>query len=140
VWRYAFSTTPGRTGLLAVDAHGDVRATEAYETAAAGIQGVLSHRRDGAARSDWFADRAPSADGRHGTLWRQTTSGAQAATCSADETHACWGRHTSSLSYWRETGELWTLTEGAASGDGSGPAGGRVLYAVPLDAVDDALK
>jgi hypothetical protein len=140
VWRYAFSTAPGRAGLLATDAHGDVRATEAYETAAAGVQGVLSHRRDGAARTDWYVDRAPSVGGRHGTLWRQTTSGAQTATCAADGTHACWGRHTASLSYWRETGELWTLTEGAASDDGSGPADGRVLYAVPLDAVDDALK
>ncbi|WP_055494644.1 hypothetical protein [Streptomyces sp. TP-A0356] len=143
VWRYVFSTVPGRGGLLATDARGDVRASEAYETEASGVQGVLSHRRSGAAETDWYVDHAPTVDGRHGTLWRQTTSGAKAATCAADETQACWGRHTASLSYWRETGELWTLTEGAASGDGAraaGPAGGRVLYAVPLNAVDDALE
>jgi hypothetical protein len=141
VWRYAFSTAPGHSGLLATDAHGDARATEAYETAAAGVRGVLSHRPAGAARPDWYVDRAPAVGGRHGTLWRQTTSGAQTATCAADETHACWGRHTASLSYWPQTGELWTLTEGAVSGDdGSGPAGGRVLYAVPLESVDDALE
>ncbi|MFC3574627.1 hypothetical protein ACFOZ0_15365 [Streptomyces yaanensis] len=142
VWRYPFSTVPGRGGLLATDERGDVRATEAYETDATGVRGVLSYRRSGAVSADWYIDRAPSVGGRHGTLWRQNASGAKAATCEADETHACWGRHTASLSYWQETGELWTLTEGATSGgDGSalGSAGGRVLYAVPLDAVDDAL-
>ncbi len=143
VWRYAYSTEAGRSGLLATDARGDVRATEAYETRTAGVQGVLSYKRRGAARPDWYVDHAPDVSGRHGTLWRQNTSGAKAATCSVDETHACWGLHTASLSYWQETGELWTLTEGAASGDegqGYGPADGRVLYAVPLDSVDDALE
>jgi hypothetical protein len=142
MWRYPFSTAPGRGGLLATDPRGDVGAGEAYETDATGVQGVLSHRHNGSARADWYVDRAPTVSGRHGTLWRQNTSGAKAATCSADETHACWGRHTASLSYWQRTGELWTLTEGAMSGDegqGLGPAGGRVLYAVPLDSVDDAL-
>lgn len=143
VWRYVFSTLPGHGGLLATDTRGDVRAEEAYETGASGVQGVLSHRRSGAAETDWYVDRAPAVGGRHGTLWRQTASGAKAATCSADGSQACWGRHTASLSYWQGTGELWTLTEGATSGDGrqgAGAAGGRVLYAVPLDSVDDALE
>ncbi|MGW4512345.1 hypothetical protein ACWEO4_10155 [Streptomyces sp. NPDC004393] len=143
LWRYAYSTVPGRTGLLATDAHGGVRATETYETDAAGVQGVLSHKRPGEARPDWYVDRAPTVGGRHGTLWRQTASGAKATTCAADETHACWGRHTTSLSYWQQTGELWTLTEGAVGeddGSGTGSADGRVLYAVPLNSVDDALE
>ncbi|OIJ89982.1 hypothetical protein [Streptomyces colonosanans] len=142
VWRYAYSTAPGRAGLLATDARGDVRTTEAYETEASGVRGVLSYRRTPAGQADWYIDRAPSDGGRHGTLWRQNTSGAKAATCAADETYACWGRHTASLSYQQETGELWTLTEGEASGDEgrSGTAGGRVLYAVPLDCVDAALE
>jgi hypothetical protein len=142
LWRYPFSTVPHHAGLLATDMHGDVAASEAYETEAAGVRGVLSHRRSGAARSDWYVDPAPTVGGRHGTLWRQDTSGAKAATCSADETQACWGRHTDSLSYWQETGELWTLTEGAVSGDadeGLTAAGCRVLYAVPLDSLEDAL-
>lgn len=144
VWRYAFSTLPGHRGLLATDAHGDVRADEAYRTDATGVQGVLSYRRGGEARPDWYVDRAPTVGGRHGTLWRQNTSGAKAAVCSADGSHACWGRHTASLSYWQGTGELWTLTEGATSGDAgrgtAGAAGGRVLYAVPLHSLDDALE
>ncbi|MER6121333.1 hypothetical protein ABT173_01260 [Streptomyces sp. NPDC001795] len=141
VWRYPFSTAAGHSGLLATDARGDVRATEAYVTQAAAVQGVLSYRHSGAARPDWYVDRAPVVGGRHGTLWRQNISGAKTTTCSADETHACWGRHTASLSYWPETGELWTLTEGATSGDDQeyGTAGGRVVYAVPLDSVDGAL-
>ncbi|MGW3494403.1 hypothetical protein [Streptomyces sp. NPDC001020] len=142
VWRYAYSTTPGRGGLLATDARGDVQATEAYETEASEVRGVLSHRREPAGRADWYVDRTPSVDSRPGTLWRQNTSGAKAATCAADETYACWGRRTASLSYWQQTGELWTLTEGTVNGDEeqSGPAGGRVLYAVPLASVDDALE
>ncbi|MGW1526957.1 hypothetical protein [Streptomyces sp. NPDC001588] len=143
VWRYPFSTAPGHTGLLAADGLHDVRASEAYRTDASGVQGVLSHRHGGAARADWYVDRAPSVGGRHGTIWRQDLSGAGAATCSADESRACWGRHTASLSYWPQTGEVWTLTAGATSGgDGPvpGPAWGRVLYAVPLASVDDALK
>ncbi|MFE9093429.1 hypothetical protein [Streptomyces sp. NPDC007264] len=143
VWRYAYSTGPGRGGLLAADARGEVRAAEVFETEGAGVLGVLSHRRDGAGRADWYVDRAPTSDGRRGTLWRQTTFTAKAARCGPDESHACWGRHTASLSYWRETGELWTLTEGVPGGDGGpgdGRAGGRVLYAVPLGAVDDAVE
>ncbi|MEU6097226.1 hypothetical protein [Streptomyces sp. NPDC047079] len=142
LWRYAYSTAPGHDGLLATGAHGDVRAIETYETDATGVQGVLSHKRAGAARADWYVDHAPTVGGRHGTLWRQTTSGAKAATCAADETLACWGRHTTSLSYWQQTGELWTLTEGAADeddGSGTASADGRVLFAVPLESVDDAL-
>ncbi|MEW2493638.1 hypothetical protein AB0942_08825 [Streptomyces nodosus] len=140
VWRYAFSTAPGRGGLLATDAHGDAGATEAYRTEVSGVQGVLSHREFGAEKADWYVDRTPVVGGRHGTLWRQSTSGAKATTCAVDETHACWGRHTASLSYWAETDELWTLTEGAAGGDDEGgPAAARVLYAVPLRSVDDAL-
>lgn len=141
VWRYAYSTVPGRGGLLAADARGDVRAAEAYETEAAGVRGVLSHRHDGEGRAYWYVDRSPRSDGRRGTLWRQTTSTAKAARCGPDEFHACWGRHTASLSYWQETGELWTLTEGVPGDDdrGDGPAGGRVLYAVPLGSLDDAM-
>lgn len=142
VWRYAFSGAPGHAGLLATDAHGDADAVEVYRTDVTGVQGVLSYRHSGSARADWYIDRAPTVGGRHGTLWRQNTSGAKAAVCAAYQSHACWGRHTASLSYWQQTGELWTLTEGAMSGDpgqGSGPAGGRVLYAVPLRSVDDTL-
>ena len=140
VWRYAYSTAPGRGGLLATDVHGDVRAREAYETGASGVRGVLSYRRTPAGRPDWYIDPARSDDGLHGRLWRQNTSGAKVATCAADETYACWGRHTASLSYWQETGELWALTRGETSGARGGPAGGRVLFALPLNSVDDALQ
>ncbi|MCN9244290.1 hypothetical protein NGF19_26490 [Streptomyces sp. RY43-2] len=138
VWRYAYSAEPGRGGLLATDARGDVRATEAYETEASRVRGVVSYRRTPTAQPDWYIDRTPTVGGRPGTLWRQNTSGAKAATCAADGTYACWGRHTASLSYARTTDELWTLTEGVADTDGQ--ATGRVLYAVPLESVAESLE
>ncbi|WP_030383095.1 MULTISPECIES: hypothetical protein [unclassified Streptomyces] len=142
LWRYYFSTQSTRTGLLGTDANDDAGADEAYETKAVGVQGVLSHRRDGADKADWYVGQAPGARGKHGTLWRQSDSGADAATCTADRTKACWGQHTESLSYWQETGELWTLTEWAADADNGWegtPIPERVLYAVPLSSVDDTV-
>jgi hypothetical protein len=130
VWRYDYSTASDRTGLLATDPRGHVNADEAYETEADGLQGVLSHRPSGASETNWYVDHAPDARDEHGTLWRQNESAAKAAKCGSNESYACWGRHTESMSYWQETGELWTLTE----------APGRVLYAVPLSSVEDSLE
>jgi len=127
VWRYYYSIAATRTGLLGADSRGIVGADEAYETKAAGLQGVLSHRQSGASKADWYAGQASDDSGKHGTLWRQDESGAEAVKCTADRTHACWGRHPESLSYWQETGELWSLTR-------------RTLYAVPLSSVDASLE
>ncbi|WP_308013594.1 hypothetical protein [Streptomyces beigongshangae] len=144
VWRYHYSTASDRTGLLAGDARGVVDADEAYETEAVGLRGVLSHKPDGADEADWYTGHAPGGRDRHGTLWRQDGSAAKAAQCGSGGTsYACWGRRTESLSYWRETGELWTLTDGAADKDGAWKppaAPERVLYAVPLSAVDDSVQ
>ncbi|MFF1637809.1 hypothetical protein ACFVXA_09280 [Streptomyces sp. NPDC058246] len=129
VWRYSYSTAAHRTGLLA-DSQGYVDAVEAYETKAAGASGVLSHTPSGGREAQWYLGHTPDSRTQHATLWRQTGSGAGAATCTADQSHACWGLHTASLSYWQETGELWTLT---------GAATERMLYAVPLSSVDDSL-
>ncbi|MFI6333629.1 hypothetical protein [Streptomyces sp. NPDC050535] len=136
VWRYPYSTAPDRTGLLAAGYQGRVGASEVYVTKASGVSGVLSHTPAGTSETDWYVAQAPSGDGRHGTLWRQTDSGADVATCTADQSRACWGLRTASLSYWQETDELWTLT-GTAAAD---TASGRVLYAVPLSAVDSSLE
>ncbi|PBC60524.1 hypothetical protein BKI49_28880 [Streptomyces sp. Tue6028] len=130
VWRYAYSTAAYRTGLLA-DSRGRVDAVEAYETKAAGVSGVLAHTPRGARGAQWYLGQAPEVPGRHGSIWRQTEDGATAATCTADRSHACWGLRTGSLSYWQETGEVWTLTRAA---------GRRTLYAVPLSAVDGSLE
>jgi len=144
VWRYDYSTAADRTGLLAGDAHGLVDADEAYETKAVGLQGVLSHRASGSAEADWYTGYAPGGRDRHGTLWRQDESAAKASQCGSGGTsYACWGRHTESLSYWRETGELWTLTGRAADKDerGEPPAiPERVLYAVPLSEIDSSVQ
>ncbi|MFE9681167.1 hypothetical protein [Streptomyces sp. NPDC006285] len=144
VWRYHFSTASDRTGLLARDARGRVDADEAYETEAVGLRGVLSHRPGGADEADWYTGHAPGGSGGHGTLWRQDESAAKAAQCGSGGTsYACWGQHTRSLSYWRETGELWTLTERAANKDGGWEPPAvpeRVLYAVPLSAVDGSVQ
>jgi hypothetical protein len=135
VWRYDYSTASDRTGLLAADSRGRVDADEAYETEAVGLQGVLSHRSSGASEADWYVGHAPGTRDRHGTLWRQNGSVAKAAKCGSNESYACWGQHTQSMSYWPETGELWTLTERQSA---TRPE--RVLYAVPLSSVEDSLE
>lgn len=133
VWRYALDLTADRTGLLTTTGReSSTVATEAYETKATGVRGVLAHQ------GDWYVDQAAEKPAGHGTLWRQDEDGAQVAKCAeteADEkaglrSYACWGRHTASLSYSPETGELWTLTD---------PIPERVLYAVKLKDIDSTL-
>jgi hypothetical protein len=143
VWRYHYSTASERSGLLGSDARGLVNADEAYETEAVGLQGVLSHKAGGASKADWYTGYASGSRDRHGTLWRQNESAAKAAQCGSGGTYACWGQHTESLSYWQETGELWTLTEWATDEDNKWKSPAipeRVLYAVPLSAVDDSVQ
>lgn len=134
IWRYPYSTVAGREGLLRSDSLGRVDADEAYTTKASGLSGALSHTPAGARRADWYVGHTPGSGGRHGTLWRQSGSGAEAVRCSGDQSYACWGQHTASLSYWQETGELWTL-----SGAGPDTTPERTLYAVPLASVDRSL-
>ncbi|MET9404484.1 hypothetical protein ABZX90_01620 [Streptomyces sp. NPDC002935] len=129
IWRYAYSTAAYRTGLLA-DAQGHVDAAEAYTTKAAGVSGVLSHRSADAREARWYVGRPSDSRTQHGSLWRQTGDGAEAATCTADQSHACWSLGSGSFSYWQQTGELWTLTDTPAQ---------RALYAVPLSSVDGSL-
>jgi hypothetical protein len=129
VWRYALDITPERVGLLTTSgARADVDAVQAYETGAAGVQGVLSHK------GDWYVGQAGRDREARGTLWRQDEDGARAAKCTGDaagsKAYACWGRQTASLSYSPVTGEVWTLTD---------PIPARVLYAVRLSKVDSAL-
>ncbi len=99
-----------------------------------GSSGVLSHTPAGARKADWYVGHTPASGGRHGTLWRQSGHTAEAVQCTGDQSYACWGQHTASLSYWQETGELWTLTGAAPD---TTPE--RVLYAVPLTAVNKSL-
>ncbi|GGL82309.1 hypothetical protein GCM10010129_27620 [Streptomyces fumigatiscleroticus] len=126
LWRYSFSQDPGRTGLLAADALGRVAADEAFTTRAGGVEGVLSHRAAGAARADWYLSRAAATHDGHGILVRQNTDGAATTECGTDSTRRCWSAHTRSLSYWEETGEVWSQS-------------GRMLFALPLSSVDRAL-
>jgi hypothetical protein len=143
VWRYYYSTASDRTGLLGSNASDNVNADEAYETKAVGLQGVLSHKPSGASKADWYTGYAPGTRDRHGTLWRQNESTAKAAKCGGGGSYACWGQHTESLSYWQETGELWTLTEWAANKDNEWEPPvipERVLYAVPLSEVDGSVE
>ncbi|KFG01260.1 hypothetical protein IQ62_09005 [Streptomyces scabiei] len=133
VWRYALDITADRTGLLTTTGReSDAVATEAYETEATGVRGVLAHK------GNWYVDQAAEEADRHGTLWRQDEDGSEAARCAPDKadeksdlrSYACWGRHSGSLSYSPETGEVWTLTD---------PIPERVLYAVKLSDLDGAL-
>lgn len=120
LWRYALSRDPARSGLLATDSSGHADPVEAYETKTADVRGVLSYR------SGWYLDRAAGTPGGHGTLWRQDTKGARATECATDETRHCWSGRSGSLSYWEETGELWSQS-------------GRMLFALPLASVDRSL-
>ncbi|MBY8839775.1 hypothetical protein [Streptomyces sp. SP2-10] len=126
LWRYAFSTDPARTGLLATDAAGRVDAVEAYRTRASGIRGVLSYRSAGADRPSWYVGRLPGTQDGHGGLWRQDTEDAGAVHCGADASDRCWAEGAGSLSYWQETGEVWSLSD-------------RMLFTLPLADLDRSL-
>ncbi|GAA4545476.1 hypothetical protein ACFYN9_16635 [Streptomyces collinus] len=120
LWRYALSRDPARSGLLATDSSGDADPVEAYETKTTDVRGVLAHR------TGWYLDRASGGPGGHGTLWRQDTDGARATECGTDGTRHCWSGGSGSLSYWEETGEVWSQS-------------GRMLFALPLTSIDRAL-
>ncbi|MET7476965.1 hypothetical protein ABZT17_21705 [Streptomyces sp. NPDC005648] len=120
LWRYAFSGDPARAGLLATDAAGRANATEAYETKTTGVGGVLSYA------SEWYLDRAADAGSGHGTLWRQNRRDADATECGTDGSTSCWSGGAGSLSYWEETGEVWSQS-------------GQMLYALPLSSIDRSL-
>ncbi|WP_171111046.1 MULTISPECIES: hypothetical protein [Streptomyces] len=111
LWRYALDDDPSGAGLLGTGPQ------EAYETKAADVRGVLAHG------SQWYLARAA---GEHGTLWRQDSGGARAARCGTDETYLCWSDPAQSLSYWEESGEVWSQS-------------GRMLFSLPLDTIDRAL-
>ncbi|MFI6550350.1 hypothetical protein ACIBO9_44635 [Streptomyces prunicolor] len=120
LWRYPFSLDPARPGLLATDSAGRAVPEEAYATKVGGSGGVL------AVGSAWYVGGAAGADGGRGSMWRQDTQGAKATECGADETHQCWTAQTDSLSYWQETGEVWSVS-------------GRMLFALPLNSIDSSL-
>ncbi|MBO4254880.1 hypothetical protein [Streptomyces griseorubiginosus] len=120
LWRYRFSSDPARAGLLATDSEGRAVASEAYETKTTGIAGVLSYG------SDWYLDRPSDSRDDRGTLWRQNRQDAKATECGSDDSHHCWGGRAGSLSFWEETGEVWSQS-------------GRMLYALPLSSIDRSL-
>ncbi|MFI1004236.1 hypothetical protein ACIP10_10995 [Streptomyces galbus] len=121
LWRYSLSPLPQRAGPLSTDAAGRAEPTGAYETRASGVRGVLA--RGGT----WYVTRPAGSGDERGTLWRQDVAGARAARCGGEDTHRCWSEGTPSLSYWQETGEVWTQS-------------GRMLFALPLAALDDTAK
>ncbi|BFO16589.1 hypothetical protein SHKM778_29770 [Streptomyces sp. KM77-8] len=114
LWRYDFSGEPERAGLLETDPVG------VYETELTGVRGVLSYG------AGWYLGRTTGTPDERGTLWRQDTDGARPTRCGADETHRCWSGPAASLSYWQETGEVWSQS-------------GRMLFALPLVSMDRSL-
>ncbi|MEV7791067.1 hypothetical protein AB0O68_03700 [Streptomyces sp. NPDC087512] len=125
LWRYALGTDPAHAGL-ATDSAGHADATEAYESGADEVAGVLSYRPAGASRSAWYLGRPAGELGGRGALWRQDTEGARSVECGADRSRLCWSGPPGSLSYWAGTGEVWSQS-------------GRMLFAVPLASLDEAL-
>ncbi|NEA97915.1 hypothetical protein [Streptomyces sp. SID13726] len=121
LWRYDFSSSPARSGLLATGAGGYARVAEAYVTKASGSGPVLSHD------SQWYLGRPADTEGDHGTLWRQSASDhAKATRCGTDESRSCWSGESESLSYWEQTGDVWSQS-------------GRALFAVPLGSIERTL-
>jgi hypothetical protein len=120
LWRYDFDSSPARGGLLATDSAGRADAGEAYETKATGVRGVLSYR------SGWYVGRAAEEPDGHGTLWRQDTHGAEVTKCGPDDTQRCWTPRPGTLSYWQQTGEVWSQS-------------GRTLFALPLASIGTTL-
>ncbi|MEU0738800.1 hypothetical protein [Streptomyces sp. NPDC006134] len=127
LWRYALGEDPARPGPLAADAAGHVDAVEAHETRAAGIGGLLAHRPPGSGRTGWYLTRAAHEPGGRAVLGRQDGTDAEVAECGADRSKHCWSGEAGSLSYDRQTGEVWSQS-------------GRVLFAVPLASIDAALR
>ncbi|MFF0011933.1 hypothetical protein [Streptomyces sp. NPDC005374] len=118
LWRYDYSRDPGRSGLLATGTGGYARPAEAYVTKASGSGPVLSYD------SQWYLSRPADTEGDHGTLWRQNSSTpAKTTRCGVDETRSCWSGESESLSYWEQTGDVWSQS-------------GRVLFALPLASID----
>ncbi|MEN3586084.1 hypothetical protein AAH978_18275 [Streptomyces sp. ZYX-F-203] len=127
LWRYAFSAEPGRAGLPAADSTGRVEAREAYRTGANGVAGVLTHRPAGRERAGWYLGRvAGDGDTGRASLVRQDSEGTRAVVCGADRSQRCWSLDAGALSYRAGTDEVWSRS-------------GRVLFAVPLAAIDDVL-
>ncbi|MGW8630758.1 hypothetical protein [Streptomyces sp. NPDC055793] len=126
LWRYPLSTDPDRGGLPVTDSAGHVDAVEAFETGAAEVGGVLSHRPAGAAHTAWYLDRAAGGHDGRGTLWRQDAEGARASECGSDGSQRCWSGQAGSLSYWARTGEVWSQS-------------GSMLFALPLRSIEAAL-
>ncbi|MFE2042246.1 hypothetical protein ACFXAZ_15185 [Streptomyces sp. NPDC059477] len=119
LWRYPL-TEDALSGPLETGAGGLAAPEEAYRTEATGVRGVLAHR------SGWYLSRPADPDTDRGTLWRQNTDGAKAAECGAEEFRNCWSGSAAPLSYWAQTGELWSQSDHA-------------LFALPLASVDDSL-
>lgn len=116
--------------LLKTDSNGSAASTQAFRSYVGNMQGVLS--KDG----DWYV--AHSSATRPGSLWRQNTTESVAATCGDPATDACWSMHPEALTYDVATGLVWSQTEWSRGDCGAvSPKQncGRVVYAVPLDAI-----
>ncbi|QDI68257.1 hypothetical protein CD934_05935 [Streptomyces calvus] len=120
LWRYPFSSDPARPGLLETDPVAHAHPVEVYETELTEVRSVLSYG------SGWYLGRMTGSPDGRGALWRQDADGARTTRCGADETHRCWSGPATSLSYWQETGEVWSQS-------------GRMLFALPLADVDRSL-
>jgi hypothetical protein len=134
LWSYALRTDrgpgsgegPDRAGLPATDSAGHVDAREAYETTVTEVTGVLSYRPAGSGHADWYLGRTAGDGTGRGMLWRQDAKDARAARCGADRSRQCWSAPSGPLSHPARTGEVWSQS-------------GRMLFALPLTSLEDAL-
>lgn len=104
-------------------------ASEAYRSGVGNQQGVLSFN------GRWYL--AHSSSTLHGQLWRFTPDGTAGVVsrCTVDGSASttCWSLHPEAMTYWYQTGTVWSVTEWPR--DVSGSPGGRVLFSVPLSSM-----
>ncbi|WP_394830568.1 hypothetical protein LVJ94_29085 [Pendulispora rubella] len=100
-------------------------AGKVYASAVGNQQGILSYG------GRFYL--AHSSATSHGQLWRFTPDGTRGTVLPCGSSNACWSLHPEALTYWPETGIVWSVTEWSRT-EPTGP-GGRALFGLPLSAM-----
>ncbi|GAA4634746.1 hypothetical protein GCM10023196_077470 [Actinoallomurus vinaceus] len=105
---------------------GTVPVAASYRSYVGDVQGVLSYGGVWYVSHSWLDAR--------GGVWRQTTSGGSAASCSlsGSTAHQCWAWHPEGLTYDYATGLVWGQTEWSSTECAAqSQTCGRMVFATP---------
>ncbi|WP_433175528.1 hypothetical protein [Actinoallomurus sp. CA-150999] len=117
---------PLGSGYLLSATSGTVPVTASYRSYVGDVQGVLSYGGVWYVSHSWLDAR--------GGIWRQTTSGGGAASCSlsGSTAHQCWAWHPEGLTYNYATGMVWGQTEWSSTECAAqSQTCGRMVFATP---------